>query len=117
MAIKKYLVGTAGQDCMEQTHVHEVQGLTDISENHQHRFAGVTGEMIEIKPGVHVHEFRTMTDYYEDHYHKITIRTGPNVAVSGDEHVHYVQGDTTLNDNHKHSFEVSTFQAPNPERT
>ena len=99
----------------EQTHVHEVLGsvrLAELGEDpHNHRFAGVTGEVIPV-PGGHIHEFHTTTDFYENHFHPICVRTGLNVKVGSGEdarHVHFIDADTQVEEGHFHEFIVATL--------
>lgn len=94
-----------------QTHVHEFEGSTFIAEDenkpHNHRFAGVTSEVIPHKD-CHVHEILTNTDLFEDHHHAVGVRTGPAVPVGPHKHVHFVCGKTTVNDEHFHKFVFAT---------
>lgn len=99
----------------EQTHVHEVLGsvrLAELDEDpHNHRFAGVTDEVIPV-PGGHIHKLRTKTDFYEEHFHPICVRTGINVRVGSGEdarHVHFIDARTEVADNHFHEFIASTL--------
>lgn len=103
----------------EQTHVHEVVGSVRLAElgkdPHNHRFAGVTGEVISIpcgRPGEHFHKFMTKTDFYEDHFHPICVKTGVDVRVGeGDDarHVHFIDCVTEVEDEHCHEFIVATL--------
>ena len=102
-----------------QRHVHEFLGSTKIveernDEEHNHRFAGVTGEAIPCKDssGVesHVHRIVTRTDNFNDHFHVIDVTTGPAITVGkGTRHVHYVFACTRESDGHKHMFRVATL--------
>ncbi|MGI6549622.1 MAG: hypothetical protein ACOX4Q_06205 [Syntrophomonadales bacterium] len=40
MIIKKYVFGAAAKGSRQQTHVHEVQGMTESALDHSHRFSG-----------------------------------------------------------------------------
>lgn len=98
-----------------QTHVHEVVGSVRIAERkedpHNHRFAGVTNEVIAV-PGGHVHRLTTKTDFYEDHFHPICVTTGLPVPVgSGDDarHVHFIDDETAVRDGHFHEFIAATL--------
>lgn len=96
-----------------QTHVHEFLGSTKLAEEneerHNHRFAGVSGEVIPIKDGNHIHLINTRTDFF-DHFHNIIkVKTGPAINVGGGKHVHFVKGVTTLNDGHVHNFTFATL--------
>ncbi len=103
----------------EQTHVHEVVGsvrLAELGEDpHNHRFAGMTGEVIPLpcgRPGEHFHVFKTTSDFYEDHFHPICVMTGVNVKVGEGEdarHVHFIDADTDIEDRHFHEFIVATL--------
>jgi hypothetical protein len=96
-----------------QTHVHEFLGSTQIFEEpgeepHNHRFAGVSGEVHE-QEGGHVHEICTNTDFFEDHHHEVGVRTGPPRWVSPDKHVHFAADQTTTEDQHFHLFQFATL--------
>lgn len=100
----------------EQTHVHEVVGsvrLAELGEDpHNHRFAGVTGEVIPVRPGEHIHRLKTTTDFYENHFHPICVKTGVNVRVGeGDDarHVHFIDCVTEAEDGHFHEFIAATL--------
>ena len=99
----------------EQTHVHEVTGsvrLAQLNEDpHNHRFAGITNEVIPV-PGGHIHVFKSKTDFYEDHFHPICVKTGFPVRVGeGDDsrHVHFIDSETEVEDGHFHEFIVTTL--------
>lgn len=96
-----------------QTHDHEFEGsvqiaLTSEGDPHNHRFAGITGEVIPISATQHVHRVETRTDFYEDHFHLICDRTGPAIPV-GDRHVHFLAAQTSENDGHRHEFRFATL--------
>ena len=95
-----------------QTHVHEFEGSTKIAEAeedpHNHRFAGVTSEVIPVDDS-HVHAILTNTDFYEDHHHEIGVRTGPAIDVGNGRHVHFVADITTEDDGHFHEFQFATL--------
>ncbi len=100
----------------DQAHVHEYEGSTKLFEEglerHNHRFAGVTGEAIEI-PGGHVHKIWTRTDYF-GHFHVVCKLSGPAIPVgkhgkgAGKKHIHYVEGVTSVDEKHNHQFEFVT---------
>jgi hypothetical protein len=96
-----------------QTHVHEFEGSTKLAEagadRHNHRFAGVTGQVIRVGNS-HVHEIDlTHTDFL-NHFHDLKkIRTGRAISVGNGKHVHFVKGNTTLNDGHVHQFNFATL--------
>ncbi|MEH7479550.1 YmaF family protein [Neobacillus drentensis] len=94
-----------------QTHVHEFLASTKLAEEgedrHNHRFAGVTGEVIP-KGDSHVHVLLTNTDFL-DHHHEVGIQTGPAIPVGNGKHVHFVKGITTLDDGHVHELEFATL--------
>ena len=94
-----------------QTHVHEFLGSTKLAgkhnEIHNHRFAGVTSEVIPI-PNGHVHSLLTNTDF-TDHFHEAGAVTSPAIPVSSDKHVHFVWGTTTTDDGHEHKFRFATL--------
>lgn len=95
-----------------QTHVHEFLGsvkLAELDEDpHNHRFAGVSGQVIP-KGNSHIHEIITRTDFYEDHFHPICVRSGPAIGVGDDKHVHFVDRATEEVDDHVHEFVVATL--------
>ena len=102
-------------NCKPQTHVHEVVGsvrLAELGEDpHNHRFAGVTEEIICV-PGGHIHRFFAKTDFYEDHFHPICVTTGLQVNVGcGDDkrHVHFIDSRTECRDGHFHEFIAATL--------
>jgi hypothetical protein len=96
-----------------QTHLHEFTGSTLLAEQgadrHNHRFAGVTGQVIPVGKS-HVHEIDlTHTDFL-NHFHNLKkIRTGLAISVGNGKHVHFVNGMTTLNDGHIHQFKFATL--------
>lgn len=102
-----------------QTHVHEIVGsvrLAELGEDpHNHRFAGVTGEVVMVPggcPGEHFHVLRTTTDFYENHFHPICTKTGINVSVGEGEderHVHFIDYVTEVEDGHFHEFIAATL--------
>lgn len=105
--------------CDPQTHVHEVVGsvrLAELTEEpHNHRFAGMTSEVILVN-GSHIHRLTTKTDFYEDHYHLICVETGTAVTVGeGDDarHVHFIDANTEIQDEHFHQF-IATTLIQNP---
>lgn len=69
-----------------QTHVHEFQGSTKLAEmkkeRHNHRFAGVSGQVIPFGNS-HVHAIFTNTDFFDDHLHEIGGISGPAIPVEG----------------------------------
>jgi hypothetical protein len=95
-----------------QTHVHEYQGSTKIAEEeedpHNHRFAGVTSEVIP-KGNSHVHQLLGNSDFYENHHHEVGDTTGLAIPVGNGRHVHFVCGTTTLDDGHVHEFNFATL--------
>jgi hypothetical protein len=99
-----------------QTHVHEIEGSTFIAEQedepHNHRFAGVTSEVIPYGDS-HVHEILIPTDFFTDHHHEVGVRTGPAIIVGSHKHIHFVYGKTTVEDEHFHKYVfVTQIQDP-----
>jgi len=94
-----------------QTHVHEFLGSTQLAEEgddrHNHRFAGVTSEVIPFGDS-HVHAILSNTDFL-NHHHEVGIVTGPAIPVGNGKHIHFVKGSTTLDDGHVHQFEFATL--------
>lgn len=100
-----------------QTHTHEFLGSTKLAseeegeEVHNHRFAGVSSEVILV-PGGHVHQILVNTDFF-DHLHEVGVRTGLQIPVGNGKHVHFAEGNTTFNDGHCHKFQFATLiEAP-----
>ena len=95
-----------------QTHVHEFVASTKLAEEgndrHNHRFAGVTGEVIPVGRHSHIHRIAVNTDFL-DHHHEVIIETGPPIPVGNGKHVHFVKGMTTIIDNHEHDLEFATL--------
>ena len=95
-----------------QKHVHEVLGSTRIAElcndPHNHRFAIVSDEAIEIDNS-HVHKVKFRTDFYEDHYHEFMGTSGPAIPVGDGRHIHFIKAVTQEADGHKHKFRVATL--------
>ncbi|MBO9598775.1 MAG: YmaF family protein [Cohnella sp.] len=96
-----------------QTHVHEFEGSTKLAEQgadrHNHRFAGVTGQVIPVGKS-HVHEIVLNHTDFLDHFHNLKrVRTGLAIPVGNGKHVHFVSGMTTVRDGHRHPFNFSTL--------
>ncbi len=100
------------RDLAQQSHVHEFLGSTWFAENnnnrHNHRFSGVTSEVVPTGGGEHRHTILTNTDSV-GHHHEVGIETGPPIDVGNGKHVHFVEGQTTLDDFHVHGFEFTTL--------
>jgi hypothetical protein len=99
-----------------QSHLHEFEGSTKIAEPeeepHNHRFAGVTSQVILVGDS-HEHVVFTNTDFFEDHHHEVAAVSGPPVDVGDDKHVHFFKFITTLDDGHFHEFQFATLiQSP-----
>lgn len=101
-----------GSEPQSQTHTHEFTSSTKLAEEgddrHNHRFAGVTSEVIPIPGGSHKHAIFTLTDFF-GHLHQVAVETGPAINVGNGKHVHFVKGTTTLNDGHFHEFAFTTL--------
>lgn len=108
------------KDCWEkdnvectQKHVHEILGSLQIAEKkedpHNHRFATVSGQAINIGNGDHVHEVVFKTDFYEEHFHMFKGQSGGMIPVGGGRHVHFAAAQTTVNDGHFHEFRVAAL--------
>lgn len=95
-----------------QSHVHEVEGSVKLAEEgddrHNHRFAGVTSQLIP-DPDGHRHAILTNTDFFENHHHEIGVITGLPIPVGNGKHVHFVVGNSTLDDGHFHQFQFTTL--------
>lgn len=97
----------------ELTHVHEFLGSTKLAEleedPHNHRFAGVSGQVICVGNNHHIHDIVTRTDFYEDHFHEIRVRSGIDICVGDGKHVHFVCGTTEEAEGHTHDFVFATL--------
>lgn len=96
-----------------QTHVHEFEGSTKLAEEeedrHNHRFAGVTTQMIPF-PGGHRHVVFTNTDFFVNHHHEIGALSGPPIFIDDSgKHVHFFEGNSTIDDGHFHEFQFATL--------
>ena len=94
-----------------QTHVHEFLGSTRLAGAiiHNHRFAGVTSQVIPLPGGDHIHGLFTNTDFAIGHLHEIATQTGPSIEVGDGRHVHFVDTLTTLNLGHTHEVVFATL--------
>lgn len=103
--------GKPDNDC--QTHVHEFLGSTKIAgprnREHNHRFAGVTSEVIPLPGGNHKHGLFTSTDFTENHLHELATETGPAIPVGKDRHIHFIKATTTLDAGHSHETIFTTL--------
>lgn len=94
-----------------ELHLHEVQGSVQVAGNsceaHNHRFATVSCEPIELCNGGHAHRVTFRTDTYEGHYHEFSGQTTDAFPVC-DGHVHYLEGYTTESCGHCHRFKLVT---------
>ena len=100
------------EDCAEeQTHVHEFEGSVKLAEFeadvHNHRFAGISGEVIPCGDS-HIHKIFTKTDFF-DHFHFICVLTGKAICVGNGKHVHFATDFTSCNDGHRHEFQFATL--------
>jgi hypothetical protein len=96
-----------------QTHVHEFLGSTKLAEleedPHNHRFAGVSREVIQCGNNHHEHQIKTRTDFYEDHFHEICVQTEQDIDVGDEKHVHFVSETTDESEGHTHDFVLATL--------
>lgn len=97
---------------VSQTHVHEFEASTKLAEEgedrHNHRFAGVTSQLIPDPEG-HRHAIFTNTDFFENHHHEVGVITGLPIPVGNNKHIHFVTGNTTMDDGHFHEFQFTTL--------
>jgi hypothetical protein len=95
-----------------QTHVHEFQGSTKLAEEnkerHNHRFAGVSGQVIPFGNS-HVHAVFTNTDFFEEHLHEVAGVSGPAIDVGNGKHIHFVKFVTTVDDGHFHEYQFASL--------
>jgi len=107
---------TSCTDQTVQTHTHGFESSTKLAEEgddrHNHRFAGVTSEVIPISGNSHKNTIFTLTDFL-GHLHQVAVETGPAIDVGNGKHVHFVKGNTTMDDGHFHEFAFTTIiEAP-----
>lgn len=76
---------------------------------HNHRFAGITSQVIPIGNGDHIHSFELSTDFTEIHLHGVGGFTGPSIPVGNGRHIHFASGISTLNRGHVHEFAFATL--------
>ena len=88
-------------------HVHLIQTMADVADEHQHLIAGTSGLPIR-KGRSHVHRvcFRTSYDPKEggSHWHMVDVMTGPAIEIDCDEHTHCFAGETCKAAGHCHDF-------------
>ena len=98
-------------NCSRDFHLHEVQGSVQSAScgcsSHNHRFATVSCEPVELNCGDHAHNVTFRTDSCDGHYHEFCGRTTDAVELCG-SHVHYLEGATTEQAGHRHCFKVAT---------
>jgi hypothetical protein len=94
-----------------QTHVHEFLGSTMIAGQipHNHRFSGVTSQVIPLPDGNHKHVLLVNTDFAIGHLHELGAETGPAIQVGSGKHVHFVNTITTINLGHSHEVIFATL--------
>lgn len=98
----------------KQQHVHEILGSTDTIREcngcHNHRFATVSGEAIQI-PGTrdHYHEVTFRTDFSDGHYHEFCGKTSGMIDVGNGKHIHFISDFTKEADGHSHAFQVASL--------
>ena len=110
MLMRTQVLGAAArEDSSRKTNNHEVQGTTEVVNDHCHRFAGVTGGEIASERGRHRHELVARTDFVAGHFHRIDIKTGENINVQAETHIHYTKAYTTEDMGHRHAIEFCTF--------
>ncbi len=103
---------SVNRDLPQQSHVHEFAASTLFAlagnNRHNHRFSGVTSEIIPLPGGDHKHAILTNTDSF-GHHHEVGVETGPAIDVGNGKHVHFVSGETTLDDFHFHQYQFTTL--------
>lgn len=94
-----------------QTHVHEFLGSTRFAGQipHNHRFAGVSSQVIPIPGGGHRHALLVSTDFAIGHLHELGAETGPEIELENGKHIHLVEAETTLNLGHFHEVVFATL--------
>ena len=99
-------------EVISQTHVHEFQGSTKLAETgadrHNHRFAGVGGQVIPFGNS-HIHYVFANTDFFKEHLHEIHVASGPAIEVGGGKHIHFAKHITTFDDGHSHEFQFASL--------
>lgn len=80
-------------------HTHNFNGVTSITDNHDHRYSGITSRDPDTMGHTHIMEGFTTTD--DLHIHAYRLRTGPAIYRNGD-HYHGYQGSTAVAVTHFH---------------
>lgn len=80
-------------------HSHNYNGVTSVTDRHDHRYIGRTNKEPDVRGHTHLMEGYTTRD--DGHIHFYRLRTGPAVYRQGG-HYHYYQGDTDVADRHTH---------------
>ncbi|SFM25600.1 YmaF family protein [Pelosinus propionicus] len=110
----KYIISSNEED-MDNVHVHVYTAETDVSDDHQHMFLGVTGPA-RVEGRSHVHQICTRTSFLAEnssgHWHWVDIMTDRAIAMPDGTHTHYFEGRTSMNDGHCHNFSDVTGLGP-----
>lgn len=97
-------------------HVHLLQTMADVADEHQHLIVGTSGPPIA-KGRSHVHRVCLKTSYDPkegpSHWHMVDVMTGPALEVDCcDEHTHSFNGQTSFDVGHCHDFCSVTDASP-----
>lgn len=96
-------------------HVHLVQTMADVADDHQHLISGASGPPIP-KGRSHVHRICLRTSYDPkggtSHWHMVDVMTGPEIEIDCDEHTHAFCGETSFDAGHCHDFCSVTDASP-----
>lgn len=110
----KFVMGN-NEENMDESHVHVYTTETDVADEHQHLFLGISGPA-KIEGRSHVHQISTRTSYAAEdckgHWHWVEINTDCAIAMPDGSHTHYFAGRTSRNDDHCHNFSDVTGLGP-----
>lgn len=111
---EKFMTGS-NEDNVDGIHVHVFTTETDVADDHQHLFLGITGPARQERRS-HVHQIRMRTSFAAEdckgHWHWVDINTDCAIAMPDGSHTHYFAGRTSMNDGHCHNFSDVTGLGP-----
>jgi hypothetical protein len=119
---KKYMIDyddkfmtNSTEDNMDEIHVHVYTAETDVADEHQHLFLGISGPA-RIEGRSHVHQIRIRTSFIAEdckgHWHWVEVRTDQAISMPDGSHTHYFADRTSTNNGHYHNFSDVTGLGP-----
>jgi hypothetical protein len=110
----KYMTNN-DEENMDRIHVHVYTTETDVADEHQHMFLGVSGPA-RMEGRSHIHQIRIRTSFTAEnsrgHWHWVDVMTDRAIAMADGSHTHYFAGRTSMNDDHCHNFSDVTGLGP-----